>query len=257
MLAAASAVRRVGGRGVSSFACVTRGRSWSAAPFSTATSSMLQQGGLEELPSLSISSWDDFQRGLSSVPRPLVASVSTSMGPTPLLPVTVDERGLSSIPCIIVPPSPASEQTPKEILVPGPSPFSDGIVFGEQRRMGCPASGSCSYEAPAASNNEASVDIPCDGRDSIAPLECIKFTKRGRHKSQGKEEKWWLEYDPPKQNYLSGFGRGPHFGNSINKQDWPIKMLPVYYKKNWNKRERMRFAFRKNGVELDIPKWGG
>ena len=28
------------------------------------------------------------------------------------------------------------------------------------------------------------------------------------------QEKWWLEYDPPKANYKSGFGRGP-FGVAL------------------------------------------
>eukprot|EP00933_Yihiella_yeosuensis_P046463 TRINITY_DN41990_c0_g1_i1.p1 TRINITY_DN41990_c0_g1~~TRINITY_DN41990_c0_g1_i1.p1 ORF type:complete len:198 (-),score=25.29 TRINITY_DN41990_c0_g1_i1:51-644(-) len=90
---------------------------------------------------------------------------------------------------------------------------------------------------------------------AATPLEC-RYSN-GRRKSQGLEEKWWLEYDPPKSNYISGFGRGPHGGNSIGKKDWPRQMVPIRYKQNWQRREKLRYAFRKHGFELDVPKFGG
>eukprot|EP00434_Breviolum_minutum_P023501 symbB.v1.2.020731.t1/scaffold1754.1/size102984/6 len=81
--------------------------------------------------------------------------------------------------------------------------------------------------------------------------------KASTSKTLGLQEKWWLEYDPPKANYISGQGRGPFGGNSINKQNWPRQMVPIEYKKKWEKREKLRFAFRKHGYELDVPKLGG
>ena len=48
-----------------------------------------------------------------------------------------------------------------------------------------------------------------------------------------------MEYDPPKANYISGQGRGPFGGNSINKQNWPRQMVPIEYKKKWEKREKL------------------
>lgn len=98
--------------------------------------------------------------------------------------------------------------------------------------------------------------LPAPGSSS-APMECITYRKKGRRQSQGLEEKWWQEWDPPKSNFISAFGRGPHGGNSIAKQDWPQQMVPIQYRKRWERRERLRYAFRKNGFELDIPKWGG
>mmetsp|Transcript_73640 Transcript_73640/g.186207 ORF Transcript_73640/g.186207 Transcript_73640/m.186207 type:complete len:239 (+) Transcript_73640:63-779(+) len=89
-----------------------------------------------------------------------------------------------------------------------------------------------------------------------APLECLRHGRKRRN-FQGLEEKWWLEYDPKKGNFISAYGRGPHGGNSIHKADWPRQMVPIRYKHHWEKRERLRYAFRKNGFEYDIPKWGG
>jgi len=70
-------------------------------------------------------------------------------------------------------------------------------------------------------------------------------------------ERWWLEYDPPKNFYISGFGRGPHGGFSIKKQDWPRQMLPIRFRYNKMRRDAMRHSFRKQGFEYDTPKWGG
>mmetsp|Transcript_16687 Transcript_16687/g.31579 ORF Transcript_16687/g.31579 Transcript_16687/m.31579 type:complete len:161 (+) Transcript_16687:78-560(+) len=88
------------------------------------------------------------------------------------------------------------------------------------------------------------------------PLQCARPPNK-RRKTQGLEEKWWLEYDPPKANYISGFGRGPFGGNSIPKKNWPRQMVPIELKKKWEKRERLRYAFRKHGFEVDVPKLGG
>lgn len=33
--------------------------------------------------------------------------------------------------------------------------------------------------------------------------------------------------------------------------------VPIDYKKKWERRERLRYAFRKHGYELDVPKLGG
>ncbi|CAE7904313.1 ttc30a [Symbiodinium necroappetens] len=90
----------------------------------------------------------------------------------------------------------------------------------------------------------------------LCPLQCARPPHKHR-KTQGLEERWWLEYDPPKANYKSGFGRGPFGGNSIPKQNWPRQMVPIELKKKWEKRERLRYAFRKHGFELDVPKLGG
>ena len=57
------------------------------------------------------------------------------------------------------------------------------------------------------------------------------------------QEKWWLEYDPPKANYISGQGRGPFGGNSIVKQNWPRQMIPIDYKKKWERREKLGTAY--------------
>mmetsp|Transcript_81000 Transcript_81000/g.146209 ORF Transcript_81000/g.146209 Transcript_81000/m.146209 type:complete len:221 (-) Transcript_81000:38-700(-) len=97
--------------------------------------------------------------------------------------------------------------------------------------------------------------LPEGSSESKAPLEC-RYSN-GRRKSQGLEERWWLEYDPPKSNYISGFGRGAFGGNSIPKKDHPRQMVPIGFKKKWENRERLRFAFRKHGYEVDVPKLGG
>ena len=57
------------------------------------------------------------------------------------------------------------------------------------------------------------------------------------------QEKWWLEYDPPKANYISGQGRGPFGGNSIVKQNWPRQMIPIDYKKKWERREKLGISW--------------
>eukprot|EP00931_Biecheleriopsis_adriatica_P081068 TRINITY_DN54420_c0_g1_i1.p1 TRINITY_DN54420_c0_g1~~TRINITY_DN54420_c0_g1_i1.p1 ORF type:complete len:216 (-),score=33.93 TRINITY_DN54420_c0_g1_i1:40-687(-) len=107
--------------------------------------------------------------------------------------------------------------------------------------------------APAGSEINEHLEAPLPA--ARTPMEC-RYARRKR-KSQGLEEKWWLEFDPAKANYISGFGRGPHGGNSIPKKDWPRQMVPIQYKKHWEKRERLRYAFRKNGFEVDVPKFGG
>lgn len=113
---------------------------------------------------------------------------------------------------------------------------------------------------PPGASPESSAPAPAaapGGAAEISPLECIKYKKGGRVKSKGLEENWWLEYDPPRANFLGGFGRGPFGGNSITKFDWPRQMVPIKYKQRWERRERLRYAFRKHGYELDVPKWGG
>mmetsp|Transcript_66393 Transcript_66393/g.155615 ORF Transcript_66393/g.155615 Transcript_66393/m.155615 type:complete len:163 (+) Transcript_66393:63-551(+) len=90
----------------------------------------------------------------------------------------------------------------------------------------------------------------------LCPLQCARPPHKHR-KTQGLEERWWLEFDPPKANYKSGFGRGPFGGNSIPKQNWPRQMVPIELKRKWEKRERLRYTFRKHGFELDVPKLGG
>ncbi|CAJ1428845.1 unnamed protein product [Effrenium voratum] len=116
-------------------------------------------------------------------------------------------------------------------------------------------------EAPAAST-EWQGD-PTEPWESLLPMDestggpmLCRYRKK-HQKSTQLEERWWLEYDPPKANYISGQGRGPHGGNSIPKQNWPRQMVPIEYKKKWEKRERLRYAFRKHGYELDVPKLGG
>jgi len=97
----------------------------------------------------------------------------------------------------------------------------------------------------------------CGDMSTKIPLVCGPGARRRARKSQGLFERWWLEYDPLKANYISGKGRGPHGGNSIRKADWPRQMVPIQYKKTWEQREKTRYAFRKHGYEYDIPKWGG
>mmetsp|Transcript_133652 Transcript_133652/g.236574 ORF Transcript_133652/g.236574 Transcript_133652/m.236574 type:complete len:227 (+) Transcript_133652:71-751(+) len=120
-------------------------------------------------------------------------------------------------------------------------------------------------ELPGAEDKAPLVDAPAavvpldeptgEMSHGHAPMECLNY--RRPRKSQGLLERWWLEYDPPKANYISGKGRGPHGGHSIRKKDWPRQMMPINYKKNWRQREKMRFAFRKHGFEFDVPSWGG
>ena len=107
-------------------------------------------------------------------------------------------------------------------------------------------------ENPAAGSPQQSPEVP-----EVGGMFCIRWRKPGRVKSTQLEEKWWLEYDPPKANYISGKGRGPFGGNSINKADWPRQVVPIRYKQRWEKRERLRHAFQKNGFDLDVPEWGG
>jgi len=97
---------------------------------------------------------------------------------------------------------------------------------------------------------------PMQNSGGAVPLLCFKYAPK-RRKSQGLEEKWWLEFDPPKNNYLGGQGRGPFGGNSITKSMWQRQMVPIRYNQRWERRERNRFAFRKNGFEVDVPKYGG
>mmetsp|Transcript_45141 Transcript_45141/g.125198 ORF Transcript_45141/g.125198 Transcript_45141/m.125198 type:complete len:277 (-) Transcript_45141:69-899(-) len=142
---------------------------------------------------------------------------------------------------------------PLPIVAPGTtSPaLGPGPADEPSPRLGPPPDAADAVGAPAA------VPILAPGGPCASvPIECLRFTRR-RRKSQGLQERWWLEFDPPKANYISSYGRGPHEGHSINKADWPRQMEPVHYKKNFRKRERMRYSFRKNGFELDIPKWGG
>mmetsp|Transcript_30899 Transcript_30899/g.86273 ORF Transcript_30899/g.86273 Transcript_30899/m.86273 type:complete len:217 (-) Transcript_30899:78-728(-) len=112
----------------------------------------------------------------------------------------------------------------------------------------------------------AAVELPPGAASAVgdlpgapAPMECIRYgLKKGRYKAATNlKEKWWLEYDPPKSFFISGYGRGPQGGHSIQKKDWPCQMPPIRYKQKWEKREQLRYAFRKNGFEYDIPKWGG
>jgi hypothetical protein len=112
-----------------------------------------------------------------------------------------------------------------------------------------------SFELPTARRQDDDAQAPVDGTSTVS-LECLRWGRK-HGKYQGLEEKWWLEHDPPKGFFPSMYGRGPHGGASIIKQDWPRQMLPIKYKKNWMNRERLRYAFRKNGFEYDIPKWGG
>lgn len=97
--------------------------------------------------------------------------------------------------------------------------------------------------------------IPADPKQG--PWLCVRWISRNRRRPRRRFERWWLEYDPPKANYISGKGRGPHGGYSINKADWPKQMLPTNLKKHWEKREKLRYAFRKSGFEHTVPKWGG
>eukprot|EP00930_Biecheleria_cincta_P002703 TRINITY_DN103697_c0_g1_i1.p1 TRINITY_DN103697_c0_g1~~TRINITY_DN103697_c0_g1_i1.p1 ORF type:complete len:186 (-),score=28.04 TRINITY_DN103697_c0_g1_i1:203-760(-) len=141
-----------------------------------------------------------------------------------------------------------------EIILPHLVP--PGAVVVPQR---CPISREeGATDLPASSISEAPVEAPPlshGSSQSSRSIEC-RYSNR-RRKSQGLEERWWLEFDPAKANYKSGFGRGPFGGNSIPKKDWPRQMFPINYKQNWEKRERLRFAFRKHGYEYDVPKLGG
>lgn len=83
----------------------------------------------------------------------------------------------------------------------------------------------------------------------------MKLKLRGQ--ATPRRERWWLEYEPPKADYLGGQGRGAIAGNSVRKSDWDQQMIPICYKQKWNKREDMRYRFRKHGFNLDTPKWGG
>eukprot|EP00404_Azadinium_spinosum_P051696 CAMPEP_0180766994 /NCGR_PEP_ID=MMETSP1038_2-20121128/39785_1 /TAXON_ID=632150 /ORGANISM="Azadinium spinosum, Strain 3D9" /LENGTH=187 /DNA_ID=CAMNT_0022801529 /DNA_START=50 /DNA_END=610 /DNA_ORIENTATION=- len=148
---------------------------------------------------------------------------------------------------------------PRAILplpnIPTALPSFDGYAHWPAEVVGssCPGGRSSYLELPEPSEESAPVEAPPSASSGGAPLHCLRVARR-RRKSQGLEERWWLEYDPPKANYISGFGRGPHGGNSIPKADWPRQMIPIHYKKNWERRERLRYAFRKNGFELDVPK---
>lgn len=102
----------------------------------------------------------------------------------------------------------------------------------------------------------ASQIIETPGHAANGTIMCIRYPRR-RRKNQGLFERWWLEHDPPRNNYISGKGRGPHKGHSINKKDWPRQMPPILEKKRWKQLERNRYAFRKHGYDYDIPTWGG
>lgn len=133
---------------------------------------------------------------------------------------------------------------------------SDAVLPGTEQAAAVEPSPPASFplqDGPPAM--EAPRQDPPPG-DRVAPLECYRYTNR-RRKSQGLLERWWLEYDPPKANYISAYGRGPFKGHSINKADWPRMMLPSNYRKKFQIREKNRHAFRKHGYEMDIPKWGG
>jgi len=109
---------------------------------------------------------------------------------------------------------------------------------------------------PSMDESRPTLGDPAQNSGTAVPLLCFKYAPK-RRKSQGLEEKWWLEFDPPKNNYLGGQGRGPFGGNSITKSMWQRQMVPIRYNQRWERRERTRFAFRKNGFEVDVPKWGG
>jgi hypothetical protein len=152
--------------------------------------------------------------------------------------------------CPIVPPGAGLD-----LDLPGcnaPSLDLPATVEGELTRD-LPGAAPDVLDTPGDSNKAQVETPPC--ASEVARL-CVGAKRRAR-KSQGLFERWWLEYDPPKANYISGKGRGPFGGNSIRKAEWPRQMIPIGYKKKWEQREKHRFAFRKHGFELDIPKWGG
>lgn len=148
-----------------------------------------------------------------------------------------------------------------DLGLPSPGIIAPAVAPGaaEQGPMAAPGAAKagdaaiCGLPAPG---EVANMELP-SANPAAAPMECLTYRKAGRKKSQGLEEKWWQEYDPQKANYISAFGRGPFGGNSIAKVDWPQQMLPIKFRKKWEKREKLRFAYRKNGFELDVPKWGG
>jgi len=123
--------------------------------------------------------------------------------------------------------------------------------------MDLPGDSSAPARLPPGSTVQEVLEGPCSGQLAPDEILCIRFPVKRRQQSQHLQERWWQEYDPPKANYISGHGRGPHKGHSINKADWPRQMIPIKYKEKWEKREKLRYAFRKNGYEYDTPKWGG
>ena len=44
---------------------------------------------------------------------------------------------------------------------------------------------------------------------------------------------------------------------ATHARNWPRQMVPIKYKQRWERREKLRYAFRKHGYELDVPKLGG
>jgi len=175
-----------------------------------------------------------------------------------------------------------------EASIPHSLPTGFRTVFGQQILLICPIAPSvvsldidlpgCNaprLDLPTTAEGEQERDFPGGPPDFLdtpgdaskveveTPSESVKVARlcvgvrRRARKSQGLFERWWLEYDPPKANYISGKGRGPFGGNSIRKADWPRQMVPIRFKKKWEQRESIRFAFRKHGFEHDVPKWGG
>lgn len=168
--------------------------------------------------------------GVDAAKLALLARVDTDCGMGPLRYETDCPSYPSYIPVMIVP----------------PGEVSGGLPIGDEQ----------SFELPTATPDSPATGPDGPGAEGPAPLECHRMPKRRRN-SRGLEEKWWLEYDPPKGFFPSQFGKGPHGGSSIHKQDWPRQMVPIRYKENWMRRERQRHGFRKNGFEYDVPKWGG
>eukprot|EP00929_Paragymnodinium_shiwhaense_P091252 TRINITY_DN51274_c0_g1_i1.p1 TRINITY_DN51274_c0_g1~~TRINITY_DN51274_c0_g1_i1.p1 ORF type:complete len:254 (-),score=38.86 TRINITY_DN51274_c0_g1_i1:42-803(-) len=192
-------------------------------------------------------------------------AASTATGPrgrwaeSVRLPVVIEESGPLSASGPANAPADAPPSRIEDVILPGTAAQSRQLPSGMAVTLvpECPPAqdgSDRSFELPGL-DTEAPQEAP-DG-SSTGPLLCIRYTKRGQKQSQGLMERWWLEYDPPKANYLGGQGRGPFSGNSILKKDWPRQMIPTHYKKRLEKRERLRYAFRKHGVSLDIPKWGG
>eukprot|EP00928_Gymnodinium_smaydae_P016395 TRINITY_DN16140_c0_g1_i1.p1 TRINITY_DN16140_c0_g1~~TRINITY_DN16140_c0_g1_i1.p1 ORF type:complete len:226 (+),score=38.77 TRINITY_DN16140_c0_g1_i1:77-754(+) len=178
----------------------------------------------------------------------------------PYAPLVVGAWGFSDASIL---PAPAPQYQPPTktwppVSNPEAKPLSEFVLPGHSDESTSPVEAPNFSSAPLVAglpSPPAEISEPVDGART-QPMECLKYAPR-RRKAQGLLERWWLEYDPQKNNYISGAGRGPHGGNSIIKADWDRMMIPIHYKKKLERRERTRYAFRKNGVPLDIPKWGG
>lgn len=229
--------------------CVRAEGSWSSSPVA-ARCSLTEV--LESLDTSRIPNGRALQRDIQEEPRPKLLAV----GPC------ADSNLAEGLHTPFSIPSPAASKGNRIIVLPGVDqcPLEAPACAGKAGdSWQTPGYDRAPAEAPSAGFVEVPMVTP-NAAGGAAVLDCAARVKRNlrwrsRHKNIG--ERWWLEYDPPKANYISSCGRGPHGGHSINKADWPRQMLPIKYEKKWERRESNRFAFRKHGYELDVPKWGG